>query len=185
MRLFQLAALALSCNTILAAPVEAATKSTAIIEASIKDVMGSLEDLATALQSLDRIVRMGGDGNHQVAEIQKYSEDVTSSLQEGTAQIKTVPSLYTYESMSMVAIVQSLTDHVQTTTSAWIAAKSSIERTGGKEHAQMILEKQAAASDEFSAAILSKMPFMAISTAKRYSTKSKSSIQQAIQTFWW
>jgi hypothetical protein len=185
MLFIQVAILALSCGTVLAVPVDATTKSTAVIENSIKNVIASLGNLVLALQSLDRAVKKSEDSALQVADIQYYSEDVVTNLKEGTAQITTIPSLYTYESLSMVSTVQSLTDHVQATTSAWIAAKSSIERTGGKMVAQQILDKQAAASEDFSNAIISKTPIMTMSAAKRYSTKSKSAIQQAIQSFWW
>jgi hypothetical protein len=209
MRFTQLAFFALSCNTIIAAPVDAAAKNiaatsnvaaaadvnaaadtaaakdTGILDRSIKDVIESMDDLVAGLRSFDRVVKRGGDSNKAADDVQRYSEDVVSTLKDGTAQVKTIAALYTYESMNMVPTVQSLTDHVQTATNAWIAAKSSVDRTGGKEMAQMILEKQAAASEEFSAAIISKMPFMAVSAARRYSTKSKTSIAQAIQAYAW
>lgn len=201
MRFINLAMLALSCNTILAAPVDAsakdvasvqstgvaqntgATQETLTLERAIKEVIDATGDLTASLQSIDRIVKMGGNPTQQQREIVQYSEDLTHNLHDGAERIKAMPALYTWESLGMMTTVQSLVDHVQSTVNAWIAAKNSIVKTGGKEVALSILQRQATASDEFSAAMMSKMPFAAVPTAMRYSSKSKSSIQQAIQAF--
>jgi hypothetical protein len=195
MRLVNFTLLALSCNTILAAPIDASVKNvaaaettgaaqdTSTLQRAIKDVVDSTADLVVSLQSLDRIVKLGGNPGPYQNEIVSFSEDLITNLKDGAAQVKAMPALYTFESMGMLSTVQSLVDHVQKTVNAWIAAKSSIVKTGGKDAALDILQRQSVASDEFAAAIVSKMPFAAVPTAMRYSTKSKSSIQQAIQAF--
>lgn len=91
--------------------------------------------------------------------------------------------LTTVEATATVGPIEQLGAATQGTVDAWIQAKPSIVRAGGRQPVLKILAAQETATDEFVDAVNAKMPLVSITAARIYGQKARSQVDQAIATY--
>jgi hypothetical protein len=180
MRLTILSFLLLS-YIVLAIPVTIAVQETAVIEKWVKNVSNSLKQLSNAIQALDP--DLAGDIAKQETDIENRSLDVINSLRDGASEIKRRPMVITIEITRLVDIVESITAQTQTTMNIWANAKPIIVQAGGREPVLRILTLALKATDDFTDAIVSRLPLTGIVMGRLYAQRSKAVIEQTIANF--
>jgi Hydrophobic surface binding protein A len=168
-------------GNVLAAPVDLAARDARVIDNSIRNVQSSLRGLSIAIKALDPTLR--GDVVSKEQNIERRAQGVTQALQEGTINVRRGPFVTATEATALVPIVESLTITTQETVNTWITAKRTIIKSGGKDAALRILRTQELAADEFTDAMLSKMPDIIKYAGRAYGQITKNILQTAITQY--
>jgi len=168
-------------GSVLASPLDLAARDVRIIDSSIKNVQVSLKGLSQAIKALDPTLR--GDVVSKEQNIEWRAQAVTQALQQGTINVRRGPSVTTTEAAALLPIVESLTLTTQETINTWIGAKKTIIRSGGKDAVLRILRTQELAADEFTDALLSKLPEIIKYAGRAYGQRTKTIMQTAITQY--
>jgi hypothetical protein len=177
--------LSLACLTAFAfaAPIDQSAQDTTVIERSFKNIANNLKGLTAIIQQLDQNSRRGGNTAPQEIEVERRGGDLTNALRDAANQIRRIPVLNTIEATSTIGSVDELTTLIQKTVDAWILAKPSIVRAGGRQTILKISGAQEVACDEFVDSMIAKMPAMSISVARVFGQRARSQVDQAIAAF--
>jgi hypothetical protein len=166
---------------VLAAPVHLVARDARIVNNSIKNVQVALRSLSQAIKALDPSLR--GNVVSMEQNIEWRAQAVNQALQDGSMNVRRGPSVTTPEATALVPLIESLTLTTQDAMNTWIGAKRTIVRSGGKEAALRILRTQELAADEFTDAMLSKLPEITKYAGRAYGQLSKNLLQTAISQY--
>lgn len=184
MRFASLLGLACLTATTFAAPTKKAHQDTiAVIERGAKNISNNLKGLTSAIRDLDSSSRRGQDTSRQQIDIERRAGDVTNALRDSTNQVRRNRVLTTIEATSTISIVDDLAVTTQRTVDAWITAKPSIVRAGGRQAVLGLLAAQEVANDEFVDALIAKMPLASVPPAKHYGQRARNQLDLAIAAF--
>lgn len=177
--------LGLACLTAstFAAPVQQAPKDFSAVDKAFKNIMNNLKGLTVAIKDLDNSSRRGQDTSKQEIDVERRGNDVTAALRDGTGRVRQSSMLTTVEATATVGPIEQLGAATQGTVDAWIQAKPSILRAGGRQPVLKILAAQETATDEFVDAVNAKMPLVSITAARIYGQKARSQVDQAIAVY--
>ncbi|KAL3462497.1 hydrophobic surface binding protein A-domain-containing protein [Aspergillus heterothallicus] len=159
-----LSTLALVAPGVLASPTQ---RDLATIQGVITDIQAQVNSLQTAIEATPL------DPDAIVAQ----SDTLVSTIQEGATTVDGQPALTQIEALGLVSPVQDLAADVDTTVQALIAVKDDIDALGEGCTTLTALEAQAAAAQQLSDAIVSKVP----DALKDISTELAATISTAIQ----
>ncbi|KAE9982944.1 hypothetical protein BLS_005149 [Venturia inaequalis] len=183
MRFTSLLSLACLTAATLAAPVEQAPKGFEVFEKSFSKIQSSLKGLTVAIKDLDTNARRGQDTTKQEQDIERRTTEVTQSLRDGASNIRKAAVLTTIEATSTIVPIEEMGSLTQKTVDAWIQAKPSIVRAGGRQAILKLLAAQETATDEFVDAVQAKMPLVTMTAARIYGQKARNQVDQAIAAF--
>lgn len=166
-----------------AAPINQAPQDTVVIERSVQNISNTLKGLTTAIRDLDAFSRRGSDTNRQEADIERRAGDVTNALRDAASQIRRIQPLNTIEAASIVDNIEELGATTQRTVDAWILAKPSVVKSGGRQAVLKLLAAQETATDEFTDTLVAKMPVSSVLPARFYAQRARVQVDQAIAAF--
>jgi len=101
----------------------------------------------------------------------------------GTNEIRKGPNVELLEATRLLTPIQGLTDATQAATNAWITAKNTIIRSGGREVVLKILRTQESNADVYTDAMVGKLPEVSKYIGRQYSQRVRASFEQAISQF--
>lgn len=168
-------------GSVLASPLDLAAQNARIIDSAVKNIQASLKGLSLAIKSLDPALR--GDIVRQEQNIERRAQDVTQVMQEGTRNVRRGPNVDPREAAALVPVIEGLTITTQETVNTWIGAKRTIVKSGGKDAVLRILRTQELAADEFTDAMLSKMPEIIKYAGRAYGQRTKTIMEAAVRDY--
>ncbi|KAL2784765.1 hydrophobic surface binding protein A-domain-containing protein [Aspergillus germanicus] len=165
-----LSALALVAPGVLASPTQ---RDIATIQGVITDIQAQVNSLQTAIEATPL------DPDAIVAQ----SETLVSTIQDGAATVNSQPVLTQIEALGLVSPVQDLAADVDTTVQALIGVKDDILALGEGCTTLEALQAQAAAAQQLSDAIVSKVPAALEDIATELAATVSTAIQNGVDAY--
>ncbi|KAL2812251.1 hydrophobic surface binding protein A-domain-containing protein [Aspergillus granulosus] len=165
-----LSALALVAPGVLASPTQ---RDLATIQGVVTDIQAQVNALQTAIESTPL------DPDAIVAQ----SETLVSTIQAGATTVNAQPVLTDIEALGLVTPVQDLAADVESTVQALIGVKEDILALGEGCTTLEALEAQAAAAQQLSDAIVSKVPPALAEIAAELAATVSNAIQAGIDAY--
>jgi hypothetical protein len=165
-----LSALALVAPGVLASPTQ---RDIATIQGVITDIQAQVNSLQTAIEATPL------DPDAIVAQ----SETLVSTIQDGAATVNSQPVLSQIEALGLVSPVQDLAADVDTTVQALIGVKDDILALGEGCTTLEALQAQAAAAQQLSDAIVSKVPAALEDIATELAATVSTAIQNGVDAY--
>ncbi|KAF2426550.1 hypothetical protein EJ08DRAFT_651654 [Tothia fuscella] len=169
-------------SSALAAPLGLVARETLVIENSIRTISASLQNLAAEIRALDNH-RAGTPFNDHVALIKHHGDDLANSISRAAGDVRRAPNVNLNEANSLFLPVQNLADSTQRAVDAWIAAKNTVVRSGGQQVVVNIIRNQRNAGEEFTKAVVSKMPAAAAFVGQLYGDRVRASADLALRAY--
>ncbi|KAL3444296.1 hydrophobic surface binding protein A-domain-containing protein [Aspergillus insuetus] len=165
-----LSALALVAPGVLASPTQ---RDIATIQGVITDIQAQVNSLQTAIEATP----LNPDA------IVAQSETLVSTIQDGAATVNSQPVLSQIEALGLVSPVQDLAADVDTTVQALIGVKDDILALGEGCTTLEALQAQAAAAQQLSDAIVSKVPAALEDIATELAATVSTAIQNGVDAY--
>jgi hypothetical protein len=165
----------------IAAPVSLVPRDSMIIEISLRSVSASLQNLVTLIQGLE--THKGPNLNQHISMITHHGQELSSVMKKGANDIRRGPDATLFEATSLLGPVQQLEYATSKAVDAWIASRKTIIDSGGKYAVREILTSQQKDVDEFTQAMIKKLPFAAQYIGQTYATNVRRSIDRGISYF--
>lgn len=154
-----------------------AARDIRVIEKSISNVQTSLKAMDAAVRSLS----LNAAGNaHTVIE---RGNDLTATLKQEAAAIRKGPNVDYLEAMTLLGNVEGLAQATESTVRSWLSVKRQVIQTKGQDAVLRILRENEVAADEFTDAMVQKMPELAKYVGRAYGSRVKVAIDNAINGF--
>ncbi|TLD39432.1 hypothetical protein E2P81_ATG00419 [Venturia nashicola] len=184
MRFTSLFGLACLTAATFAAPIEQISRGFDTFERAFSKIQTNLRGLTVAIKDLDTNSRRGGqDLSRQEQDIERRAADVTQSLRDGTNSIRRTSMLSPVETTATVGPLEELGVVTQRAVDAWIQAKPSVLRAGGRQAVLRLLTAQETATDEFVDAVNAKVPMVTIMAARLYGQRARNQVDLAIAAY--
>jgi len=167
-------------SSVIAAPVgNIAARDTKVVLASISSITKSLQDMTAAINALYK----NPNSSDVVRQLKSKANSVTEQMKNGAASISAGPNVDLLESTGLIMPLNSLNLATDAALNAWISAKATIVKTGGREQVLDILREQGLAADRFTDAVLGKLPELAKYIGKEYGDLVSRRIRNAVEQF--
>jgi hypothetical protein len=142
-------------GNVFAAPVNnIEARDTKAVLAAISSITKSLQEMSASINALYR----NPTNNDVVSQLKVKATSVTGEMTRGTASVTAGPAIEFFEALSLTMPLGSLGSATDTALNAWLSAKNTIVKTGGREQVLRILRDQGIAADGFTDAVVSKLP---------------------------
>ncbi|KAJ0423179.1 hydrophobic surface binding protein A-domain-containing protein [Aspergillus carlsbadensis] len=165
-----LSALTLVAPGVLASPTQ---RDLATIQGVITDIQGQVNSLQTAIEATP----LDADA------IVSQSDALVSTIQDGATTVNGQPVLTQIEALGLVSPVQDLAADVDTTIQALIGVKDEILDLGEGCTTLEALQAQAAAAQQLSDAIVSKVPAALEDIATELAATISTAIQNGVDAY--
>jgi hypothetical protein len=152
-------------------------RDTRVIEKSIANVQASLRATDSAVRSLSN----NAAGNAQL--VLQRGNELTTSLKQEASAIRNGPAVDFLEATMLLGAVEVLAQASESTVRSWLSVKRQVVQTKGQDAVLRILRENEVAAEEFTDAMVLKMPELAKYIGRAYGTRVKSAIQNAINGY--
>jgi hypothetical protein len=160
-----------------ASTIELAPRDVRVIDKSIQAVQASLRAMDSAVKSLTN----NPLGNAQV--VLQRGNELTSTLRQEAATIRNGPNVEYLEAMMLLGNVEGLAQASESTVRSWLSVKKQVVQTKGTDAVLRILRENEVAAEEFTDAMVQKMPEIAKYIGRAYGARVSTAIQTAINGF--
>jgi hypothetical protein len=167
-------------GSVFAAPINnIEARDTKAVLAAISSITKSLQEMSASINALYK----NPNNSDVVSQIKTKATSVTGEMTRGTASVAAAPAIDFFEALSLTMPLGSLGSATDAALNAWVSAKSTIIKTGGREQVLKILRDQGIAADAFTDAVVSKLPAAYKYIGKEYGDLVSARLRSTIEQF--
>jgi hypothetical protein len=166
-------------SSVIAAPVESTTADLRDINLATTHVIDALKRLDAAFSS----VNPRDDPGRTLNELLNIDKFLQSEVITGTGVVKRAPNVGAVEALSLITIVNQITDLVGKTSDGWYNAKAMVKKAGKRDQVYRELKDTADASSAFSDALISKLPYAYQLTGTLAKNRNSALIKGALEEY--
>jgi hypothetical protein len=154
-------------------------RDTRPILASIASITKALQEETTALTALSR----NPNSRDVVSTLVNKAHTLTGELRNAATTVATGPNVELFEAVGLTMPLTGLNSASDAAIAAWVSAKTTIVKSGGKDQVLDILREQSVVADKYSDVVVAKMPEIYKYLGNQFGASLSKKLHNAIEQF--